>query len=497
MMLKRILSILCAFLMLLPLLIACSGKPDSGKTGTGAPSGGGTAAAVSGTVTEDKGLVSVDSVPALDFDGESFDILQYTKNNWFYVEDQNGEQLNDIVYERNRTLEERFNITIGEPNTLDWDDLKDLISTLVPTGDDTYDMVSQSLRRTETTLSKGVFRNVLDLPYIDIDNPWYTQGLEDAVVAGKLLFLTGDYTLSYTAGTVVVYFNKAKWDDYIHTQNDLYQIVRDGKWTLYRMMGYCADLYNDVNGNSKRDEDDFYGFEPYFISCVDAWVYGSNVRRIRIVGHDYEIVQDMLEEPLIDLYTKLRNFMAYSDGSAYGVYDIDYGGNSLFLSGHALFSSFSVGEMTTPEMVAMEDDFGVLPVPKWNEDQQEYYTNVDNGAADVIGVLKTVKNTELVGAVIEAMSATSYTYVMPLYCNTVLELRAARDPETSEMLRMIMDTRVMDWETLYSGYDGWATRQRKLVNTFNCPELVSGIAERVNAVQKIYENIMEILWYLE
>ena len=489
---KKTILLFLAAAMLLPLFVSCSEKPkDPANSGTS------DTAPVTEPVTEDKGLISVDAVPALDFDGESFDILQYTKKNWFYVEDQNGEQLNDVVYERNRTLEERFNITIEEPNTLDWIDLRDLISTLVPAGDDAYDMVSQSLRRTETTLSKGVFRNVLTLPYIDIDNPWYTQGLEDAVINGKLLFLTGDYTLSYTAGTVVVYFNKAKWDDYVHTDNELYQIVRDGKWTIDRMMEFSADLYNDTNGNSKRDEDDFYGFEPYFIACVDAWVYGSNVRRIRIVGEDCEIVQDMLEEPLIDLYSKLRNFMAYSDGTTYGVYDDDYGGNRLFLSGHALFSSFSVGEMTSAEMVAMEDDFGVLPVPKWNEDQQEYYTNVDNGSADVIGILKTVQNTELVGAVIEAMSAMSYTYVMPLYCNTVLELRAARDQETSEMLRMIMDTRVMDWETLYSGYDGWASRQRKLVNTFNCPELVSGIVERVNAVQNIYENIMETIWNLE
>ncbi len=180
---KKAMLIFLAAAMLVPLLVSCSEKPKT-------PAAVGTSDGTPGTepVTEDKGLVSVDSVPALDFDGESFDILQYTQKNWFYVEDQNGEQLNDIVYERNRTLEERFNITIEEPNTVDWDDLITMVATLVPAGDDTYDMVSQSLRRTEHTLSKGVLRNVLDLPYIDIDNPWYTQGLEDAVIKGKLLF---------------------------------------------------------------------------------------------------------------------------------------------------------------------------------------------------------------------------------------------------------------------------------------------------------------------
>ena len=376
-----------------------------------------------------------------------------------------------------------------------WDELIALVSTLVPAGDDQYDMISQSLRRTENTLSKDVFRNVLDLPYVDIENPRNTQGLEDAIIAGKLLFLTGDYTLSYTAGTVVVYFNKTKWIDYLHTTDDLYQTVRDGKWTLDRLMTYAADMYTDVNGNGKRDEDDFYGFAPDYMASVNSFVYGSDLRRIRIVGDDYIIEQDMLNEQLVDLYTKLRYLMTDCVGAAVIKQYSDNSG--VFFTGNALFTSLSVGKMTSPEMVDMADDFGVLPVPKWDEDQQRYYTNVDNGTADVIGVLKSVQDTEMVGAVIEAMSAMSYTYVMPLYCESVLELRASRDQESSEMLRMIMDTRVMDWETLYAGYDGWVSTQRKFVDTFDCPEIVSGIVQRINTKQNYYDRIIELIWNMQ
>ncbi len=493
---RRLLSLILACLMLLPLLAACSEKPkDPASTGTGTSD---TAAAA--PVTEDKGLASVDSVPELNFDGATFDILQNSAKNWFYVEDQNGEKLNDIVYERNRTLEERFNITIAKPMTPKAGTVHETAVLLATAGDDQYELTSLSLPSCGYSMSKDVFRNVLDLPYIDIDNPWYTQGLEDAVIAGKLLFLTSDYTLSYTAGTVVVYFNKAKWSDYLHSTEDLYQTVRDGKWTLDRLMGYCTDMYNDVNGNGKRDEDDFYGFASDFEACVNAFIYGSCLRRIEIVGKDYEIVPHILDEQMIDMYTKLRYLMATSQGAAAFLKNHSSPGedNSVFFfTGNALFTSLSVDKMTTPEMVAMEDDFGVLPVPKWNEDQQEYYTNVDVKTADAIGVLKTVQNTYLVGAVIEAMSAMSYTYVVPLYCQSVLELRAARDPESSEMLRMVMDTRVMDWETLYSGSGGWVSRQKKIVSTANCPEIVSGIVERFNEIQNFYEDYIDLLWYLE
>ncbi len=494
---KKALLFFLAAAMLLPLFVACSDKPSSGtsdKSGTSTGSG-----TPSVTEPEETEYIFPDAVPALDFDGADFNILESSERNWFYTDDLNGEKLNDAVFERNRKLEERFHIKIAEPATVGWSEVINLASTLVPAGDDQYDMVSHLMQRTWNLMSNDVLRNVLTLPYIDIDNPWYTQGLDEAIIDGKLLFLTSDYTLSYTAATVVMYFNKTKWIDYIHSTEDLYQIVRDGKWTIDRVMEYSVDLYNDLNGDSRRDEDDFYGFAANYISSVNAWVYGANMRRIKIVGDEYLIEQDMMNEQLIDLYTKLRYLMTESKGAAaFLISERNDTDNSVFfLSGHALFSSFSVGTMTTPEMVAMEDDFGVLPVPKWNEDQQEYYTNVDNGTADVIGVLKTVKDVELVGAVIESMSALSYEEVVPLYCQSVLELRGARDPESSEMLRMVINTRVMDWETLYAGYDGWTTRQRKFVNTADCPELVSGIVSRLQEVLNIYDRTIETLLDLE
>ena len=73
-MIRKILSLILAFLMLLSLLLSCSEKPEKPTVTDAADT---TSAAE--PETEDKGLVSVDSVPALDFDGEDFTILQYTK----------------------------------------------------------------------------------------------------------------------------------------------------------------------------------------------------------------------------------------------------------------------------------------------------------------------------------------------------------------------------------------------------------------------------------
>ena len=108
-----------------------------------------------------------------------------------------------------------------------------------------------------------------------------------------------------------------------------------------------------------------------------------------------------------------------------------------------------------------------------------------------------MKDTKLVGAVIEAMSAMSYTDVVPLYCESVLELRGARDKESTEMLRLAINTRIMDWETLYAGYGGWVTRQRKIVSGMNAPYVISGVESRIRDVQMEYDETLKVILDLD
>ncbi len=475
---KKAMLIFLAAAMLLPLV--CCAKPQKTPTETDIPTD---AATDSAAASEPPAPTYPDAVPELDFDGAAFRILEqdtaFESSLSIYVEESVGEQLNDAIYDRNHTIEERFRITIPAPVRDTMDNIYTITQNAVRSGDDVYDLVLHAMTSTLTDIANGVVSDWLTVPYIDVSNPWYTDGLEDCIIADKLLFLTGDLSLSYTGATYCLAFNRTKAADY-NINEDFYQLVRDGKWTLDRLLSVCVDLYNDVNGSGSRDAGDFYG---YFDSgMVNGFVYAADMRTA-VLEEDLTVRFDMLSEPNIDLYDKLALLMKMGAGAT--------NTKNAFTEGCALFTSISASALTSDKMVDMSDDFGVLPLPKWNEDQKAYYTNVNNFSALVLMLLKTAARLELIGAVVEAMSALSYRDVLPVYCNSVLELRASRDPESSEMLRLIMNSRVMDFETLYGGGDGWTNRQSHFVERTGA--MVSYVTSRLEKFRLIYEDLLNMI----
>jgi hypothetical protein len=90
----------------------------------------------------------------------------------------------------------------------------------------------------------------------------------------------------------------------------------------------------------------------------------------------------------------------------------------------------------------MESDFGVLPFPKYNEQQENYRTNVI--FFDTTSVPITVTDTDRSSIVIEALTAESARSVIPAYYEVSLKTKYSRDNESQEMLDLIFNTRVVD-----------------------------------------------------
>jgi hypothetical protein len=97
----------------------------------------------------------------------------------------------------------------------------------------------------------------------------------------------------------------------------------------------------------------------------------------------------------------------------------------------------------------MESNYGVLPVPKYSEDQNRYYTLVWQHYDSIIGVPKSCGDTEMVSAIVEALSAESFYTVYPMFYETVLLGSSARDAASKEMLRTIFSTRTYDIGMIY------------------------------------------------
>lgn len=129
-----------------------------------------------------------DNVPDKDFGGKTFDVL--TAGNWnntwteiydFQAEEENGEPINDAVFKRNLTIEERFNVEIVEINNMGSDKGgtgkgAKFIEKSVMASDYAYDASSMGAYDVSTLSYKGYLLDLAsEVPNLDLTQPWWNR----------------------------------------------------------------------------------------------------------------------------------------------------------------------------------------------------------------------------------------------------------------------------------------------------------------------------------
>ncbi|MBO5671193.1 MAG: hypothetical protein J6S41_06555, partial [Clostridia bacterium] len=256
---------LTAAALLLAALLATASCGDAGDT----PAVTDAAVDTAATETEAADTRLHDAVPDQDFGGKTFDIL--TAGNWtnewteiveFTADEENGEPINDAVYQRNLAIEERFNIDIVEINHMGVDNDggtgkgAKYIEKSVMASDFAYDASLMGAYDVSTLAYNGYLLDLAsEVPHIDLSNPWWDQKANtDLAMKGKMFYPTGDISTIDNDCTFCMLFNKNLLNTY--DMEDPYQLVRDGKWTLDKFIEMASQVSGDINGDSKYDEND-------------------------------------------------------------------------------------------------------------------------------------------------------------------------------------------------------------------------------------------------
>jgi len=102
----------------------------------------------------------------------------------------------------------------------------------------------------------------------------------------------------------------------------------------------------------------------------------------------------------------------------------------------------------------MENDFGILPIPKF--DEQQPYHIASTGLPHVMCIPVTTSDLERTGIILEALNAESRLTTLTVYYDTMLVTQVARDEESGEMLDIIFANKIYEtgrkfWETNVAG----------------------------------------------
>ncbi len=392
------------------------------------------------------------NVPESDFGGEEFKVLSISYDTYpftlgFDFEEDSGDIVQSSIYKRNRAIEEDYNINFSCTYVNEWGDPIPVLKEQAMAGDDHYQLIMMICREAYKAAVEGYILPYDDIPHIDTTQPWYLKNVNDMMSVGgtKILAYTDECMNAYLQNCCV-FFNKQLISTF--DLDDPYQMVRDGTWTHEAFYEMAHAAISDVNGDGKYDVGDRFGVnsEPDFF-FPSMWV-GSNINTVEKDDNDIPVYTVPGNEALTDIIDDIVDHLKV-DGFFIDSYDAFPGGADdaernqgvqYFAEGNTMFRVGIVGNILL--LRDMEADFGVLPLPKYSETEENYYGRMIDGWLHIPPT--SVQNTERLGVIMEALGAESKNYVIPTFFDIALTDKLARDTDSEEMLNIIFDNISID-----------------------------------------------------
>ena len=138
----------------------------------------------------------------------------------------------------------------------------------------------------------------------------------------------------------------------------------------------------------------------------------------------------------------------------------------------------------------MEDAYGILPNPLYDEYQDQYYSQINNYRDSILSVFSTAGDPNKVAAAIELMSYYSYYEIYPSFYEVVIQGRGTRDAESREMLDIIFSNRTYDLTFVFDPF-GMSDEILRFPANQNS-NLASFLAARESKMESALEQLVEL-----
>ena len=492
---KRNISAMLALSMLFA--ASCGGQAGSSETTSGPESSD--AATVAEKAEYEK--------PDVDYGGKTVTYIAHQWSSSWVInsykldsDEENGDQINDAIVKRNRAVEEALKIKL---EVLPLTEMSDRDS---PTNFNKYalsgeDMFSFAILMSgvlpSLVTTEGMFTDLNSIPTLDLSHSWWNQAAnEEYTIYGKQQIAVGDICYFNNGAPVVVYFSRELVEK--NKFENPYEIVNSGKWTLEKMLKMAYDATSDLNGNDTIDTEDQFGLAAesaslgYILECAGDRLTGRDKN-----GNITITVNNEKTPALCELFINATKDprTVILDGTVKTALKTSFSSN---------FTEFFVPKMMTDELLfftnqlhvalnlrAMQTEFGILPMPKYDEAQEKYYSFGNAAFSDCLAVPGTCSDLEMTGNVIEAMGYYSQKYITPAFINTTVMDKAVRDEESAKIVQMVLENRVYDIGFIFN----WG-KIRSVFNTMvnNAdPNFASNYASIENNIKAEMEKTMEML----
>ncbi len=450
---KQFVTILL-MVIILQMTAGCAGQ--KGQSVSGDAAGETSSSAAVTTVAETK---YPDELPdGLDFKGAVSNFLYRAEiADEFFTEATTGDVVNDAVFNSISKVEDRLNVDItlnamaGHMASARNAYMSHIDNTVLA-GDSTYDWVDLMIGNAPRRMTAGIFTNLLNNKYIDMNKPYYLAQMDEMIVAGNLLFISGDASLGYLKDAFVFYFNTDTAKDY-HIE-DLYKVVDEGRWTLDKVQDICKQVGSDLNGDGKIDGEDRFGFLCHnynhltgFLGSTGTHMYKKNADGSYSFIFGSERDAAVCDKLYKTLYATAGSFDCNLSDTTESEVPAFNALTNKFITGDILLITAQVHEAVL-YLRDMESAYGVLPYPKYEENQKEYVT-LCRSTQNTFCMPKTCSDPDRAGAVLEAVSSEKYVSVLPTYYETAMKTKYSRDEDSARMFDLVRASMSLQFEFVY------------------------------------------------
>ncbi len=398
--------------------------------------------------------------PSLDLKNETVTILNEAQGYGFYgtidLEEATGEKVDDAVFGRNRDLEERFHFKLAVNEEYSYNAAVEAMNTSVLSQDDLYDAAFIRDSYLQTSLTEGYLIDLSTLDGFRFEEDWWDPTTTEAAIGGKVFYGFTDISLVGFEGTTCLFFNENMLEDL--NMEAPYQLVRDGKWTLDKLGEYLKAGAN-LNGADtfawKADGSATYGMMSWH-ECPTALLVGSNVEYLT-VNEDGVPELAAKGEHFHEAADKVIRLLA-TDGE-YLELNVNQGPDHYEIAFQNRRSLMTLAQIKAANKFrAMDDGYGILPIPKYDESQESYRNNRAYSYLMVMPV--TNANANDVSYVLDAMSYQTDREILPIFYGERISLKGLRNDDSIEMLDIISNSRYFDIGMCY----GWRNTVMNAVN---------------------------------
>ena len=429
--------------------------------------------------------------------------VTHLNTNEVYAEELNGDKINDAVFKRNSVLQEKYNCKILEERNAE--PAKAVKEQLIA-GEYQYDYIYTGISSLRPLSAAGLLCDFYSLDQIDLDKSWWDRNMIDGLaIAGKAFYVNGDAGTLDDRASWIMFFNKDVIDKY-HLESP-YELVRAGKWTVDKMVEYMIATADDLNGDGVMEIGvDRFGYTG---ERLNNWYHVAACNaRLSLVSKNGDInIPGSVNEDVLRAWAKLRPLLTSKVRVA-----ADAGGGNRFRNGLATFFACNAGIVTTLSNV----NFGVLPMPKYDEEQEEYWTSIHSGwtygyAIPTVTDSATdyaengfASGREQAAYFLEAFAYHSVDTLTVAYYEQVVKHQAVRDDDSGEMMDIALKNKLYDPVVIFNfGSIGTTLFQQAgselggataaVGSDANYDTLVSTYESRVEAARKALNRYVDFI----